>query len=145
MLVIDTTGQFYSQFVVFFQIFEVIQLLYTIGLSLNGVIRKREGARLYLLGFIVTFLSYVHDNLVFNNVIWSNMGETMDIGIIITMFLQTLVQSKRFTDAYDENKVLLEKLKVMDKLKDEFLANTSHELDGNPRKLHIQGQLSGSG
>ena len=131
MLVIDTTGQFYSQFVVFFQIFEVIQLLYTIGLSLNG--------------FIVTFLSYVHDNLVFNNVIWSNMGETMDIGIIIMMFLQTLVQSKRFTDAYDENKVLLEKLKVMDKLKDEFLANTSHELDGNPRKLHIQGQLSGSG
>lgn len=128
LVCIFTPVKFYTQFVTYYQVFEIIQILYTLALTVIGVSRKKEGAILYLTGVTVVLLSYIHDSLFLGNIIKSSEGEIMYAGVCILIFIQTLIQSKRFTGTYDENKLFLNRLKTVDKLKDEFLANTSHEL-----------------
>lgn len=123
-----TPVAFYTAFSEFYQVCEAIQIICTLGLTVNAVRQKREGAFLYLSGMLILFITYYHDLLLINNKITSNLGEIAFLGAFTLIITQTLVQSKKLAGAYEEKKFLLTKLQAVDRLKDEFMANTSHEL-----------------
>lgn len=79
-------------------------------------------------GALVAALGGIHDVLYQNNLISSSFGELSSFGFLILLFLQAFILARRFSEAFDESKILSEKLLKLDKMKDEFLANTSHEL-----------------
>lgn len=117
-----------SKDVIIGNLLPVTEILYTISIAVISARRKVEGSLLYLGGMTIGIISVIHDELFMNNVIRSKYGELMFVGIFALVFAQILMQAKRFTASYKEKGLMLERLNTLDKLKDEFLANTSHEL-----------------
>ncbi|MDH5717715.1 MAG: ATP-binding protein [Spirochaetia bacterium] len=123
-----------------------VQILYLIvipiGFSffIKAFKNKRIGSGVVIAGFSIVFLTVINDILVANDIVqWPTIS---GFGIYLFIFSQAYLLSKKFVSAFDNVEKLSEslseiskelsiknkKLLEMDKLKDEFLANTSHEL-----------------
>ncbi|XMO23549.1 SpoIIE family protein phosphatase [Leptospira sp. 'Mane'] len=107
-----------------------VVLLYGISLILQGVIRavwdKREGSGLFTLGILIMAIACIVDVLNANQILFSI--EAIPIAIFLFILLQSLTLSRRFSKAFSDVESLSKRLMALDRLKDEFLANTSHEL-----------------
>jgi two-component system sensor histidine kinase ChiS len=105
-------------------------LLYGISIILQGVFRAawdgQEGSILFLLGLLVMAIASVIDVLNAYQILFSI--EAVPIGIFLFILIQSLTLSRKFSKAFSEVETLSKRLLAFDKLKDEFLANTSHEL-----------------
>ncbi|MDF3819271.1 SpoIIE family protein phosphatase [Leptospira sp. 96542] len=107
-----------------------IVLLVGILFILQGVFRasfdKKEGSYLFTLGLLCMAIASFIDVLNAYQVIFTI--EAVPIGIFLFILVQSLTLSRRFSKAFADVESLSKRLLVLDKLKDEFLANTSHEL-----------------
>ncbi|MDA8443282.1 MAG: ATP-binding protein [Peptococcaceae bacterium] len=106
----------------------LVIVFYTLLCTVKAYPKAKWDATLTLSGALVAGLVGVHDVLYQNNLISSRFGEFSSLGLLIILFLQAFILAKRSSEAFKEAKSLAEKLMKLDKLKDEFLANTSHEL-----------------
>lgn len=93
----------------------------------------REGATFILAGFLILGLTGVNDMLYDLQLIRSVF--VIDVGMFIFVLFQAFALSLRFSRAFSTVERLSEELEQnnlalsrMDRIKDEFLANTSHEL-----------------
>lgn len=126
LLVLFTPVSIYSSTVPLYQGVTLLTGIYvTYALSL-AVIRKREGALAFLLGYIIIFLAAVNDILHQNFIIQTTY--LVPFGIFGFIFCQSFVLSVRFSTAFSTVERMSKRLLSVDKLKNEFLANTSHEI-----------------
>ncbi len=88
--------------------------------------RKREGAVWVAFGLLVFLGTLLNDLLYANNFIYT--GFLFPVGLFVFIFSQSFILSMRFSKAFTIVESMSEKLITLDKLKDDFLANTSHEL-----------------
>ena len=110
----------------YFQILLFSLILY-IGYILIVINRKqREGAVWVAFGLIVFLGALINDLLYLNNIIYT--GFLFPVGLFVFIFSQSFILSMRFSKAFTTVESMSEKLVTLDKLKDDFLANTSHEL-----------------
>ena len=65
---------------------------------------------------------FLYYNSILNNFIAAN------VSILLYVLMLTFLLANRYSETYQEIQTMSEKLVSLDKLKDEFLANTSHEL-----------------
>lgn len=106
----------------------LVQLLTVLYLIMRAVRRNEEGSGLYTFGFAVAISAFIYDTLFLNNIIASEIGEINYIGIAALFFVQIIVQAQRYTKSFQQNAKLLEKLHLVNQLKDEFMLNTSHQI-----------------
>ena len=99
-----------------------------VGLSI-AVKRRREGAALMLSGLLIFIATVAHDIVLSNNWFWIVPRQLVAYGLFVFTVLQALAIAKRFTDSFRAVETLSVQLTVKDRIKDEFLANTSHELN----------------
>ncbi|MCP4133362.1 MAG: response regulator, partial [bacterium] len=116
-----------------FQAAVAFTCIYAFIMLIAAIKRKREGAGILLAGFLIFCIGMFNDILHNNYII-----QTTDVtpyGLFLFIFFQAYLLSVRFSKAFFaverlsidlENKNM--RLLDMDRLKDEFLANTSHEL-----------------
>ncbi len=95
--------------------------------------QREEGAFLFLAGFLVIVIVFINDVLVVNHIIQGK--ELFNWGLLFFIMIQSLFLSMRFSRAFTSVEKMSHELQEknialndLDKLKDEFLANTSHEL-----------------
>lgn len=105
-------------------------------------LNKVPGTNIILHGSLIIGLTGMHDMLYQANLIHSRVGELTPIGLILFMLLLFILMADKVSKTYYEvqslSKELAEKLKLeqdlterlyaLDKMKDDFLANTSYEL-----------------
>jgi len=132
-MIIGTPVKVYSHLNFAFQIYLIMMGIYMTYAFVKTIIRKREGAVYFLIGVVILTITVTNDVLHNNQVIHSTM--LFQYGIFVFIFFQSFVISLRFSKAFDEVENLFgqleiknRRLKEIDKLKDDFLANTSHEL-----------------
>jgi len=123
-----TSVAFYSQFAYIFFTAALFVICYSLVLVLIGVLRKKPGALInfgIILGLLLTSCQIIFS---WTNLISSDFG----LGIFLwggaVLLAQSVIQAQKLTGAYREKAALVERLYSLDRLKDEFLANTSHEL-----------------
>jgi len=108
------------------EIATVIGILYMVYVLIRAALRKREGAAVLIGGYVIISVLAVNDMLYDNGIIQT--GSAIHFGLLIFIFSQSAVLAMRFQNSFAKVEELSERLLSLDRLKDEFLANTSHEL-----------------
>jgi class 3 adenylate cyclase len=88
----------YSRTAIPFQIFTIFALMYGVYSLILGTIRRKEGAFVALVGFIVLFSTILNDILYANEVI--NTFQLSPFGLFIFIFSQAFLLSVRFSKAF---------------------------------------------
>ncbi|AOT72042.1 diguanylate cyclase [Geosporobacter ferrireducens] len=103
--------------------------VYCAYVLLKAARMKKEGAVIMLIGMVFALMALMNDILYVNNMnSFMPFYGTSTLAIMSLAFILALILSKMFADAFMSVDNLSKKLLSLDKLKDEFLANTSHEL-----------------
>lgn len=118
----------YTSFVSVLNIIDFAQLLFVIYLLFLAVRRGAVGSWVYLVAFVMAVSAYVYDTLYLNNIVDLGIGELKYYGIIFLFFAQVIIQAKRYTSSYIENRNLLSRLYRINQMKDEFLFDTSQQI-----------------
>ncbi len=118
----------YTRMILVAEIVIVCILLYTLYCMFLSVLRKREGAVLLFISMLLVLTTLVNDILYFWNILYSIPGGMIGIVTFIVIFIQAYILAARYAKAFNDTEKLSEKMTALNKLKDEFLANTSHEL-----------------
>ncbi len=127
-IVIMTPIAFFTGLIYLIQIGAVMTGLYSIVTLGIAFINGKKDSLIMLFGALAVILSAIRDMLFQNNIILSNIGELVSFGLFVLLLFQSFVLSRRFSEAFRDVNTLSQKLLRMDRIKDEFLANTSHEL-----------------
>lgn len=90
------------------------------------VIKNKENAAITLVGLVAFISSSVNDILYSTGII--NTCFIISYGFFFFTLSQALIMVKKYYSVFINMENMSKRLVVMDKLKDEFLANTSHEL-----------------
>jgi PAS domain S-box-containing protein len=97
--VIFTPARIFSYTLQAFQIITIITIMYGLYVLIVASIRKRTGAFVFLLGFIVLALSAINDMLYVEKIIQT--GYFAPFGVFIFIFSQALLLSFRLTHAFE--------------------------------------------
>lgn len=119
---------FYTHFVLLVQFIEITTYLYAILCLVKAFLNRQKGALLMLIGSLGIIICASRVMVYQQNIILSNYGYLVQDGLFALLLLQSFILARRFSTAYHDVQALSEKLLKLDKIKDEFLANTSHEL-----------------
>jgi len=116
-----------------YQVFSLAMAAYIVAMLVRALRRGRSGAGLILAGFLVFVATVVNDILFMNLVIYSVY--LISAGMLAMVGCQSFVLARRFAQSFATVEALTTELEEknralsrLDRLKDEFLANTSHEL-----------------
>lgn len=106
----------------------ILFVLYFSRVIIKAALNKREGSHMMLLGMMILSITVMNDILYVSNINIPTFYGMTSYGIIIFIFIQAVILSKILLNAFRSVENLSQRLMSLDKLKDEFLANTSHEL-----------------
>lgn len=116
----------------------IILMGYLLFCVYRALRRRRDGARLQFFGIMFFFLTILHD-IIFNlyyivdwlyeiNAYQYFNKQIMVLGLFVLVFIQAIVLARRFEKSFEQAERMSERLITLNKMKDEFLFNTSHEL-----------------
>ncbi|MFD0960262.1 ATP-binding protein [Paenibacillus chungangensis] len=128
--VIATPLEWYTRWTNMYHIFILASCLYYLYGLMLAVRRGRSGAVLQVVGAIILMSAMFHDILLLeypDSYYWLGRQYFL-VGIFALIVIEASELARRFSHAFSTVETLSEKLLSLDRLKDEFLANTSHEL-----------------
>lgn len=126
--IILTPIRIYTKHLIIYESLVVCMFCYIVFTMLVALLRKKEGSILLILGTMTLLITFINDALYHWNIIGSKPGGMFGFSAFVIIFIQAYVLAARFSKAFDEVEELSNKMISLNKLKDEFLANTSHEL-----------------
>ena len=100
-----------------------VPVMYTAVRSLR---RGDRYALIFLSGFIFIFAGVINDTLHYKQII--NTGHFLSLFFSGFIIAQSVMLAIKFSNEHRKVEELSSRLQLLDKLKDDFLANTSHEL-----------------
>ncbi|MFC1617499.1 ATP-binding protein, partial [Candidatus Margulisiibacteriota bacterium] len=127
IIVVLTPANIYSQTMIILIMVLLVNSIYIFIINAKAIINKREGSLIFFFGFFQLFIIMINDSL-FSLRIITNTIVLFPLGFFIFFLVQAYFMAKRYSNAFRRIEVMSEELFALDKLKDEFLANTTHEL-----------------
>jgi len=118
----------FTRYLILYEVLITFMYIYILISVIRAARKKREGAFILIFAGIIVLIAFVSDVLYHWNVIYDKYGPNMETAVFIVTLIQAHILAARFSLAFEKVEKLSEKLISLDKLKDEFLANTSHEL-----------------
>jgi serine phosphatase RsbU (regulator of sigma subunit) len=120
-----TPARIYSHTLVVFLAYVVLVVLFFVGVTVDAVIKKKQGAVYSLLGTAVLFAAIIND--VVKELFLINTPSTTTYGLFLFVLLQADMLAYRSTASFKELSKLTARLLTLTKIKDELLANNSLE------------------
>jgi len=98
ILVLFTTPRFFTRTMPVYQILTLLFLLYGIITICFAVLKKQQGALVFLAGFLILAITTVNDILYARQIITT--GHFVPFGLFIFIFSQSFIISQRFSKAF---------------------------------------------
>ncbi|MBP2635370.1 MAG: putative histidine kinase [Firmicutes bacterium] len=117
-----------STFTLYIQLLLILVATYYAYIAWLAVIRNRVGAALLFSTIIFSIGAYILDSALRWSLHSQTYIEVFPIVSLIFIFIQAFILAQRFSASFSEINSLSQKLLSLNKLKDDFMANTSHEL-----------------
>lgn len=136
LLTLILPTQIFTNFILYYEIFTVIPMLYSFYILYLSIKRKRETALLFALGFLILLFSYIHDALMQHH-LFSSI-EFIPIGVFLFIFIQSYLLSFKFSNAFKKNKELGNELNVINKNLEEEVEKRTFEL--NMQTIEFKGK-----
>lgn len=108
--------------------------IYAAYLLVKAALHKREGAWLFIFGYLAFFGSIVNDILYSNDTI--ETGNLFGAGLFIFIFSQALLLSQRFSKAFSEAEQLTEALNFTNQNLEELVGVRTQDLKESNNKLN---------
>lgn len=108
--------------------FSILEFIYAIYVLSKLIVKKQKTAIIIMIGVCFIVASVTYDVIYFMGVVKSFYGSAGGLGTAIFILFYAVVFAKRYEESYLAEVELSNRLTKIDKMKDEFLANTSHEL-----------------
>ena len=112
-IVLLTPTKIYSHTVQAYQIITVLSCILGIYVLIFSLVRKREGALIFSLGFIILFLTVVND-ILYSRMI-TQIGYFAPFGLFLFIFFQAFLLSRRFSMAFNTIEKQGQELKIRNK------------------------------
>ncbi len=106
----------------------ILEFMYGLYVISKVIIKKKEYGISLAIGSIALIVSIIYDILQFNGVITTLNGVAAPIGLSVYILCYAVSIGRKYDKSYKIIRALSVELQEKDKIKDEFLANTSHEL-----------------
>jgi serine phosphatase RsbU (regulator of sigma subunit) len=114
----------YSYTPPFFQLFMLLAGLYFIFVLIKAFIHKREGARAFMVGFLILFSTVIND-ILFQSFLIQTMN-LISLGLFLFIFCQAFLLSHRFSKAFVRSEELTTELDFLNKnLEEKIIVRTS--------------------
>lgn len=127
MIVLLTPVHVFTKLAVEMQIYTIIVCIALIAYTFKASLKGMEGAIVFLIGAVVFFITIINDILVNNGTVVQS-GTIFSFGLLFIIFCMEIILSLKLFNAYQMIEEMSYRILQLDKVKDEFLANTSHEL-----------------
>ncbi|EAY26730.1 sensor histidine kinase [Microscilla marina] len=134
LIVLFLPPHLFTQTVTLSQLGIVISGFYAAYLLVKAALRKREGALLFIVGFLAFFGAIVNDILYSNDVIETD--NVFGTGLFIFIFSQALLLSRRFSKAFSEAEQLTEALNFTNQNLEELVGVRTQDLKDSNNKLN---------
>lgn len=122
------SAEWYTRFIDLYKYVSLISLAYILFGFAWAYWRGRSGALLQLAGWLIFTAAAFHDILYSaGRIIWIDL-QLVPYGFILLVFIEAMELARRFTNAFRTIGQMSDELIAANRMKDEFLANTSHEL-----------------
>jgi len=108
-VVIFTPARIFTYTLQIYQIITIIIIIYALYVLIVASIRKRAGAFIFLLGFIILAFSAINDMMHAEAIIQT--GYFAPLGLCIFIFFQAFLLSLRFTKAFEHSELQYKELK----------------------------------
>lgn len=132
----------YTKFLLLFEIVYTACVILALVISIKAFRMKKTNSVIIMAACMLIVISFGNDILFQNDAVLHINDDLSPIAIFMSIMAEAFVLSRRFADAFTQAEELAKKLSSslkkekemqqellkLDKLKDEFLANTSHEL-----------------
>lgn len=117
---------YYNDLILPFEIISNFLLLYILYKLIHGFFSQGLRCEMVIVAIFILFITRLNDILYEYSIIQT--GSYAPVGMLIFIFAQSYVLADRLSMAFSGVEEMTEKLKSINKLKDDFLATTSHEL-----------------
>jgi len=107
--VLFTPARIFSYTLLVYQIFTIITIIYGVYVLVVASVRKREGAFIFLLGFIILAFSAVNDMMYAEQIIQT--GYLAPLGLCVFIFSQAFLLSLRLRKAFKNTELQFRELK----------------------------------
>lgn len=126
LLILILPPVYYINLILPVEIISDLMILYIVSKMIYMHIIKKSNNEIVIVAMIIFLGTRINDILYEYSVI--DTGSYAPIGILIFIFAQSYVASDKFSMAFSKIEEMTERLKSVDKMKDDFFATTSHEL-----------------
>ncbi|MEO9872365.1 PP2C family protein-serine/threonine phosphatase [Ekhidna sp.] len=116
----------YTMGLIAFQLFTFVAMLYLTFVMILATIRKRDGARIYLIGWILLFTTGINDLLHFSGLIETT--SLSHIGILLFILSQALLLMFRYERSFKRSFYLGRKLNHVNKNLEKIVAKRTKDL-----------------
>ncbi|MDP4144721.1 MAG: ATP-binding protein [Bacillota bacterium] len=125
-LVLISPWKYYMDLILPFEILAIFMLLYMIYKLSQIYVTKNQSDYITIVGLFALFITLMNDILYEYSIIIT--GTFAPLGILIFIIANYYILAERQSKAFSSAEENSEKLRSLNKLKDDFLAITSHEL-----------------
>jgi len=131
MMILFFPARVYSRFIVIYNIITVLACVFVIYVLVRAVAHRKEGARLAFAGFLILFITVIHDILAVNNIIHSI--QLSSFGVFSFILLQSIILSMKFANAYKRIEELSHNLEIKVRMR-------TRELEDEKNLLRIRNE-----
>jgi diguanylate cyclase (GGDEF)-like protein len=111
LVTICTNIEVYDTFLIYYEIWASVLLIYILFIIIKAVINKNQGALIILFGFIVFLTTIIHDIILQSGLL--NTSSLIPFGFFIFIFSQSYMLAAKFSDAFIKVEKLVEENKAI--------------------------------